>query len=208
MHQFLTDFVTLLVVINPISKLSIFLAVTAGQSPQRQRSIALRATLIAFGVLIFFIVLGQILLGALGIGIESFRIAGSLVLLLFGLQMVFDKVGKSTPDSQVAGLSNTEIAVFPLAVPAIAGPGAMLAVVVLTDNDQFTVLEQAQTAATLVLALLITWGAMRFAAPILKLIRPAGANIVARVMGLILASLAVNGMVRAVIAIVHGASCG
>jgi len=208
MRQFLTDFVTLLVVVNPISKLSIFLAVTGGQSPKHQRAIALRATLIAFGILLFFIVCGQILLGALSISLDSFRIAGSLVLLLFGLQMVFNTVPRPAPDMQGLDPSDTELAVFPLAVPAIAGPGAMLAVVVLTDNDQFTILEQAQTAATLALVLLITWGAMRFAAPLLKLIRPAGASIIARVMGLILASLAVNGMVRAVIAIVQGASRG
>jgi multiple antibiotic resistance protein len=204
MDEILTDFVTLLVVVNPLGKLSVFLAITAGLPPERRHAIALRAVLIAFGVLLFFIVCGQILLEALGIRIESFQLAGSLVLLLFGLQMVFDTVARPTAHERAEDMSDTERAVFPLAVPAIAGPGTMMAVVVLTDNDRFTILEQAETTATLVVVLLLAWGAMRLAGPILRLIRPAGASIVGRVMGLILASLAVNSMVQAVITIARG----
>lgn len=208
MNHVVTDFVTLLVVVNPLGKLPIFLAMTAGLPAERRRAIALQAVLIAFGILLFFIVCGQILLGALGVDIDAFRLAGSLVLLLFGLQMVFGTGPRPAAGESGQDLSDTDRAVFPLAVPAIAGPGTMMAVVVLTDNERFTLLEQANTTATLVVVLLISWAAMRLADPLLRLIRPAGANVIGRVMGVILASLAVDGMVEAVIAIVRSVPRG
>jgi multiple antibiotic resistance protein len=198
MQHFLTDFVTLLVVVNPIGKLPIFLSTTAGMNADRRQAIAVRAVVIAFCVLVFFIVAGQILLDAMGIGLASFRLAGSLVLLLFALGMIFDTASRPPPEATGPEPSDTERAVFPLAIPGIAGPGTMLAVVVLTDNDRFSLAEQAQTAITLGLVLLISWGVMLTADPVVRVIRRAGASIVSRVMGLILASLAVDGMVQAV----------
>lgn len=197
MQQFLTDFVTLLVVVNPIGKLPIFLGATAGMEASRRRAMAVRATVIAFGILLFFIVAGQVLFVALGIGLDSFRLAGSLVLLLFGIGMVFDTGARPPPDAAGADATDWERAVFPLAMPAIAGPGTILAVVVLTDNDRFSVAEQAQTTVTLGLVLLLSLGLLPLADPVMRLIRRAGASIVSRVMGLVLASLAVDGMVKA-----------
>lgn len=202
--RFLTDFVTLLVVVNPIGKLPVFLAATAGVEAVRRDRIADRAALISFGVLLFFLVFGQLLLNAMGVGLASFRLAGSLVLLLFALSMVFDNAGKPSFDENRA-VSDTERAIFPIAIPAIAGPGTMLAVVVLTDNDVFSMAEQAETAGTLALVLGIAWVCMRGAGAILAVIRPAGASIVGRVMGLILASLAVEGMVQSMTSIVRRA---
>lgn len=205
MQHFLTDFVTLLVVLNPIGKLPVYLAVTSSLDAGRRRAVALRATLVSFGVLVFFIVTGQILLEAMDIGLNSFRLAGSLVLLLFALQTVFGALGKPPAEHGGQEVSDAELAVFPLAIPAIAGPGTILAVVVLTDNDRFSIAEQLQTTATLALALVCSWLEMRLAEPLLRLIRPAGASIAGRVMGLILASLAVDGMVRAIMDIARRA---
>lgn len=209
MNHLLTDFVTLLVVVNPVGNLPVFLAVTAGMSEARRRSIALRATLIALGILVFFIIAGQLLIGALGIGIDTFRLAGSIVLLVFGLKLVFDTAG-GPPEAGGGGageegeVSDTERAIFPVAMPSIAGPGTILAVVVLTDNDRFSLREQAETLAMLVLVLLVALALMLAAGPVLRVIRRAGANIVGRVMGLILCSLAVDGMVRAAFGLLRG----
>lgn len=197
----LTDFITLLVVLNPLGKLPIFLATTVGLERAVRDRVALSATLISLGVLLFFLVAGQLLLQSLGVGLNSFRLAGSLVLLLFALSMIFDSGPPPAPPT--ADASPMERAVFPLAMPAIAGPGTMLTIVVLTDNDRFDYLQQTGTAAALVIALLICFLVMRFATPLVQLLRRAGISILSRVMGLILAAVAVEGMVTSVLAIIR-----
>lgn len=197
----LTDFITLLVVLNPVAKLPIFLATTVGLERAVRDRVALAATLISFMVLMFFLVAGQVLLEALGVGLNSFRLAGSLVLLLFALSMVFDNAAPPAPAA--ADASAMERAVFPLAMPAIAGPGTMLTIVVLTDNDRFDWTHQAGTAAALVVALLVCFLVMRFATPLVQLLRRAGISILSRVMGLILSAVAVEGMVTSVLAIIR-----
>ncbi|MBY0336418.1 MAG: MarC family protein [Acetobacteraceae bacterium] len=201
-NTFFADLVTLLVVLNPIAKLPIFLAMTAGlERPVRDR-VALNATLISFGILLFFIVAGQVLLEALGVGLNSFRLAGALVLLLFALKMIFDTMPPPPPPGD--DVSPLERAIFPLAMPSIAGPGSMLTVVVLTDNARFSIAEQAMTTLALALGLVMVFLTMRLATPLVHVLRRPGIAIISRVMGLILAALAVDGMVRAGGAIVRG----
>ena len=89
----------------------------------------------------------------------------------------------------------SDVAVFPLAIPSIAGPAAMMAVVILTDNSRFNIMEQAQTSLAIYAVLLLTLGLMLAASPIQRLIGDGGVNIVRRVMGLILAALAVQTVV-------------
>jgi multiple antibiotic resistance protein len=197
----LTDFITLLVVLNPLAKLPIFLATTVGLERAVRDRVALAATLISLLVLLFFLVVGQVLLEALGVGLNSFRLAGSLVLLLFALSMIFDNGPPPAP--AVADATPLERAVFPLAMPAIAGPGTMLTIVVLTDNDRFDWMHQTGTAAALVVALLVCFLVMRFATPLVQLLRRAGISILSRVMGLILSAVAVEGMVTSVLAIIR-----
>ena len=201
LQHFVSDLITLFVVIHPIGILPVFLSVTHDMEAPMQRRVASRATLIAYGVLLFFIVAGQFLLNVIGIRLYSFQLAGSLVLLLFALTMIFGIGANFSID--LTKVPDAERAVFPLAIPAIAGPGTMLAVVMLTDDDRFTFAEQMQTAATLGLVLLLTWAIMWLAKPILNLIHRTGASIVERVMGLLLASFAVDGLVQAITAIVR-----
>lgn len=114
---------------------------------------AFHAVLIAFGILMLFLVAGQVMLQALGVGLDSFRLAGSLVLLLFALSMIFDTV--QAPSPAQPDVSATGRAVFPLAMPSIAGPGMMLTVVVLTDKDRFNRTRQGWTALALLLLLVL-----------------------------------------------------
>ena len=186
------DLITLLAVVDPIGTIPIYLTATMGMTVAAQRKVAVRATLIAAGVLTAFIVAGQIVLNAMGISLSAYQVAGGIVLFLFALQMVFDPGSHTQEADQSKG---QDVAVFPIAIPSIAGPAAMMAVVILTDNSRFNVMEQAQTSLELYAVLALTLVLMLAATPIQRLIGDGGVNIVRRVMGLILAALAVQTVV-------------
>lgn len=192
----LKEFISLWVVIDPVGSLPIFIAVTAGLSVSQQRAIAIKATFIAAAILLFFLVAGQVLLEALDIHLEAFQIAGGIVLFLFALTMIF---GDSKVEEEKRQISDNigHLAVFPLAVPSLASPGAMLAVVMLTDNHRYSVTEQIFTAGAMLAVLSMTLLLFFLAGPIVRLIGESGASIVSRVMGLVLASVAVDNILRA-----------
>jgi len=195
-----SDFTTMFVVVDPIGTLPLFIALTASLAPAQRRRVALAGVGVAYLVLLVFIAGGQFLLAALHIRIMSFQLAGSLILLLFALTLVFGIPLGGHGSNEAAG-SDLERAVFPLAMPAIAGPGTILTVVLLTDNDRFSVQDQVVTSLTLGVVLLVTLGLLLLSGPIMKLIGRPGTVIVSRVMGLILASLAVDNGLRAVMAL-------
>jgi multiple antibiotic resistance protein len=173
---------------------SVFLAVTAGVTAPAKRRIATLAVLFALGVCLFFIVLGQIIVEAMGISLRAFQIAGGIVLFLFAASMILadPKEPAGGGDGGVASL-----AVYPLAIPAIAGPGTMLTVMLLTDNDRFSVVDQAITSGVVVAVLLVQYVLLLLAEPVSRVIGRSGANILRRVMGMILASVAVNAVLTA-----------
>ena len=193
-QQDITDLITLWVVIDPVGTLPVFLAITAGMSAAAARRTALRATIAAFVVLLFFVVAGQALLQAMEIDLDAFQIAGSVVLFLFALTMIFGEP-KAAAEERDLETSDVDRSIYPLAIPSIASPGAMLAVVSLTDNSKFNLAEQAETVAQMTLILAVTLVLMLLASRIIKIIGDAGASVISRVMGLILASVAVNGIV-------------
>lgn len=186
--QYFDEFVTLWVVIDPIGTVPIFLSVTGDRSPRELRAVATRACLIAAVVLIGFMGFGQVLLNAIGVSISSFKIAGGLILFKFALGMIF------TADSHAGSNSpaTSDPAVFPVAIPAIAGPGTILAAVVLTDNDRFGYAQQAGTAVTLCVVLFVQWLFLLMATPIQRKLGSSGTSILSRIMGIILAALAVE----------------
>ena len=191
----ITDAVTLYAVLDPIATVPLFLSATRDQSPASRRRIAARATVIAAAILIIFIVLGQIFLKALGISLPSFQIAGGLVLLAVGMKMIFSEVPSAEKNSESKGAqSSGDIAVFPIAMPFIAGPAAIMAVVMLTDNDRFSIPQQAETTAVLLVILLIVYLALVAADRIQRVLGETGINVMSRVMGLILAALAVEAI--------------
>ncbi|MDD8022364.1 MAG: MarC family protein [Paracoccaceae bacterium] len=197
--QLLQEFITLWVVIDPIGTLPVFLAVTQGMSAMQRRSVALRAIAVSFGVLTVFIVLGQIVLDALGLPLPAFQIAGGIVLFLFALTMIF---GHSKPEDEIAEAERVrQTSVFPVAIPSIASPGAMLAVVILTDNDRFSLAHQALTTAMMGLVLLVTLAIMLLAEPLHRVIGTTGAAVISRVMGMVLAAVAVDAVLRAFVTI-------
>lgn len=184
------EFVTLWVVIDPLGTLPVFLAVTTGLGAADRSKAAILSTLVAFGVLVFFAMAGHWLLRSMEVSIESFQIAGGIVLFLFALTMIH---GTSHADMQAPAEHNpVEIAIYPLAIPSIASPGAMLAAVVLTDNARHDFPDRAMTIATFSLVLLVTLAIMLTAGKLVHLIGRGGASIISRVMGMILAALAVD----------------
>ncbi|WP_029029706.1 MarC family protein [Salinarimonas rosea] len=192
------EFAVLFAVIDPVGTIPVFLAATAGIAAERRAGVAVRAVLIAALVLVGFIAVGQIFLEAVGVSLVSFQIAGGIVLFLFALGMIF---GEAKPDQERALVekSDAELAVYPLAIPSIAGPGAMLSVVLLTDNRAHPVIEQVLTAAMMLVVLAIVLALMLAASWLHRYLGNAGAAIISRVMGLVLAALAVETILNAVL---------
>jgi multiple antibiotic resistance protein len=191
LQKLFDDFVTLFVVVNPIGIVPLFIAIAGQEHSARQRQIALEGVIVASLILLFFIAIGQLLLEALGIELSSFRIAGGLVLLIIALRMVLEEVRVVSIDT--SHLRN--VAIFPLALPFLAGPAAMTAVILLTDNDVYSVWEQARTALVLLAVMLVTYACLAGAELVQRLLGTTGANVVSRIMGLILTALAVQSMI-------------
>ena len=188
MIDYVSTFIFFFAVIDPIGSVPVFLAVTGQFNEKARRRIALKATLVAALVLLFFVVAGEVILTAMAIPLSAFQIAGGIVLFLFALSMIF---GESKPDEEIKmAISGSETAVFPLAIPSIASPGAMLGAVLMTENGRYSLIEQAQTGGTMLAVLVIVFVLLLSANWIHRLIGSSGASIVSRVMGLILASVA------------------
>ena len=195
MQRLFNEFVTLFVVLDPFSTLPIFLALTGGLDAAQARRLAVRAVLIAGAVLLFFVIAGQALLQAMGIPLSSFQLAGSVVLFLIGLKMIFGELHQAGDAS--APEADHDPAVFPLAIPSIAGPGTMLTVVLLTDHTHHSIVDQIETVVEIAVVLLLTLGVLFAARVVVRLVGKSGVNVIGRVMGLVLASLAVHNAVLA-----------
>ena len=188
------SFVTFFTVIDPIGTIPVFIAVTTAVSKEDKAKIALKAALISAGVLLFFIIIGEIILNAIDVPLPTFQIAGGIVLFLFALTMIF---GESKPESEVGKIEKShDLAVFPLAMPSLASPGAILAAIMLTENSKHTLTEQSLTAVMMLLVILIAYIFMRLAGWIFKYIGYGGAAIISRVMGLILSAVAVANVLE------------
>ncbi len=194
MIDLLSVFIVFFSVIDPIGTVPVFIAVTNGRTESERRAIAVRATLIAAAILMVFVVLGEMVLTALDIPLAAFQISGGIILFLFALTMIF---GDSKPEEELKLVSSAnETAVFPLAVPSIAGPGAMLAAVMQTENALYSVVEQLQVASMIVAVLLVVLVLMLASNFIIRLIGESGASVISRIMGFILAAVAATSILE------------
>jgi multiple antibiotic resistance protein len=182
------DFATIFAIVNPIGTMALFAGLTAKLSRAERHFIALRASIYSAIILIVAVLAGQVILDAIGVRLHSLKVAGGLILFLFGLQMLF----RSAAADEGSPERGRDLAVFPLAVPSIAGPGAIMAVILLTDNDVYTVPEQAETGVVLLLVLLLNYILLLSSDLVLRIIGQQGAAILIRVMGIILCSLGVE----------------
>jgi multiple antibiotic resistance protein len=192
----LESIVILWAVIDPIGTIPVFISATDGMSPAEKRKVALLSSAIAYGILLFFIIVGEILLKGMAVPLPAFQVSGGIILFLFALTMIF---GDSKPDEEVAmAKSVSDTAVFPLATPSIASPGAIMAVVLLTENGRHPITEQLGTALITLGVVACAMLCMLFAGVTGSLIGRGGASIVSRVMGLILASVAATNVLAGI----------
>lgn len=187
------ELITLIVVIDPVGSIPVFLFAVQGVPRKLHRRFALRAVSIAALVLLAFLVGGQLLLETLGLRFGSFQIAGGVILFIFAMTMVF---GDSKPAREIEEAERDHLAgaVFPLAMPSIASPGAMLAIVILTDNHTESLADQAITAGLLMIVMVLTLLLLLAASAVHKVIGNTGESVISRVMGIVLATIAVDSI--------------
>jgi multiple antibiotic resistance protein len=195
-NDLLATFVFFFAVIDPIGTVPVFIAVTSHYGERTKRRIALKATFMAMVVLLFFVIAGELVLTSVNVPIEAFQVAGGIVLFLFAMSMIF---GEPKPEEEMKmACDGSATAIFPLAVPSIASPGAMLAAVLMTNNSKFNIIEQVQTTLIILSVLLIVFIFMLIAGFIYRIIGQNGASIISRVMGIILASVAVTSVLTGI----------
>ena len=194
----LRDALILLSTIDPIGTVLVFAVVSDGMSAAARRRLAGRAVVIAGAALIGFLVLGQVALAAMHVTLTSFQIAGGVFLFLFGAQMTLTDFTAHLAGPE-DGKGSRDPAVFPLAIPAIASPGALLAVVVLTENARYSTAHQAMTAGVLVAILALTYRALRWSSHLMRWLGRTGGAALIRILGMILAALAVEMVVEGLV---------
>jgi multiple antibiotic resistance protein len=195
---FSSAFVTLFVVLDPPGLAPVFIALTNGMAPALKRTIALEAALVAFAILVGALLFGQSILAMLGISLASFRIAGGLLLFAIAFEMVFEKRQERKNNAMVARPSP---AVFPLAIPLMAGPGALTAAVLLGGraNGDWRLL--GLFCGIMAAVLLLCLGVFLLSGPIEKILGERGQNVLGRLLGVLLAALAVQYVADGVIAL-------
>lgn len=189
------SFVTLFVIIDPVGMGPIFAGLTRGGSDAFKRSMALRGTAIAALILLVFAFAGDLVLRALGVGISAFGIAGGILLFLLAIDMLFahgTPLRRTTEPEEAEAEHRQDISVFPLAIPMIAGPGAMTSIVLLMGRAGEDALLQGAVLVVLLAVLLILLAVLLIAAEVVKLLGVTGINVITRVLGIVLAALAVQ----------------
>ncbi len=188
-------FATFFATIGPIDVAAMFSALTANSTPEHRQSMAVRGTFIAGGILVTFALVGEIMLGSLGISLPALRTAGGILLLLIGIDMVFARSSggtTTTDDEEQEAISKQDISVFPIATPLIAGPGAMGAAVLLMANARGDLALQATVIASILAILALTLVALLLASKIQQILGVTGMHVISRVMGVLLSALAVQ----------------
>ena len=194
MELFIPAFITLFVVIDPPGSAPIFNGLTVGASAEQRRQMAIRAVIVATFILLGFALAGERLLGTLGIGLDAFRIAGGIMLFFIAMEMVFEKRTqrredraqkiKETPDIE-------DVSVFPMAMPMIAGPGSIAAIMLLmarANGPTETAIVLAALGANLLLMLI----SLLAVGPIMRVLGDQVEAVITRLLGVLLAALAVQ----------------
>lgn len=194
MALFISAFVTLFVVIDPPGCAPIYASLTTGANAAQRRAMALRAVAIAAGILFVFALWGKQLLGVLGISLDAFRLAGGMMLFIIAMDMVFEKRTQRREDRAQKIVETPEVedvSVFPMAMPMIAGPGSIASVMLLMARaDGLTERLVVMGAVAVVLALMLA--ALLAAGPLMALLGRKIEAVITRLLGVLLAALAVQ----------------
>lgn len=190
--ELITAFVTLFVVIDPIGLAPLFVALTQGMDARTRRAIALRACAVGVGLLTLFGLFGEAVLDFVGISMPAFRIAGGILLFLTALDMLFERRGKRRQGQAAEAEDDAydDPSVFPLAIPLLAGPGAIATMILLAGDAGWA---EAAAIHAVMLAVIIVVFVFFLAAGLLeRLLGPVGINVVTRLLGMLLAALSVQ----------------
>ncbi|HET7293718.1 MAG TPA: MarC family protein [Vicinamibacteria bacterium] len=188
----LKSFLTLLFVIDPVGLVPVFLSLAGARPGAEQRRIARKAVLVAAVLVAAFAVAGAWLLRHLAISMDAFRVAGGILLFLIAVDMVLAQHERETEAEAREARSRQDISVFPLAIPMISGPGTLASVMILSAEARGVEYGLAVVLATAALVLLSAFVALHLASPIGRLLGQTGVNVVTRVLGVLLAALAVQ----------------
>lgn len=196
MLDFLKTIFFLIAVIDPLGSIPVYLEATKQFSVRAKRRIAVKATGIALGVLLFFIFLGQYIMEGMHISMEAFQISGGVILFLFSLTMVF---GEGKPEEEKHMIKDySHVTVFPIAIPSIASPGAIMAVVLLTDNDVYKWWHNVVISFAVLIVLIFTCILLLMAGRIQQRVGETGITVISKIMGLILASFAIQSILTGI----------
>ncbi|WP_010544923.1 MarC family protein [Sphingomonas elodea] len=190
---FVSSLVTFFVIIDPPGCAPIFAGLTAGTNAVHRRAMAVRAVMVASIILLGFALFGEALLHALGISLNAFRIAGGIMLFLIALEMVFEKRTERREDraEKVKAEDPVDISIFPMAMPMIAGPGSIASVMLLMSQSS-GIQQSAVVLAAMLSILLLTLVALLAAGPIMRIVGAKIEAVVSRLLGVLLAALAVQ----------------
>lgn len=197
---YISALITFFVVIDPPGCAPIFASLTVGASAAERRSQAVRAIIISTAILVFFAVLGEDLLGTLGISLDAFRIAGGIMLFYIAFEMIFEKRTQRREDRAQKIIDTPEIedvSAFPMAMPMIAGPGS-IASVMLLEARSTGINESMVVLAALWTILLLTLVALLLAGPLMRLLGQRIEAVVTRLLGVLLAALAAQFVINGI----------
>jgi len=192
----ITAFVMLIVVINPVAVAPVFVGVTRGMGSAERRSVLNRAVLVAFCVALFFLLAGRMMLSYLGVTMHAFAVSGGVLLFLIALPMLFGQRSPlQSPGSTASGQhpgGGEDVAIFPMAIPMLAGPGTIATVLVLATQAGRDVRRLLVLAAVLACIYVISWPILHASDRVITRIGDDKVGIITRVLGIILAALAVQ----------------
>jgi multiple antibiotic resistance protein len=195
-----TAFATAFTIIDPVGMIPLTISVTVSATPQQRGKIVDRAVLVAAGVIFVMALVCRVILDSLGITLAAFTIAGGILLFLISIDMLFARrTGvKQTDEEAAVDATSGNPAVFPLAVPMLAGPGTIATVLVLGAIAAGKPAEEAIVFAAYASAIVVTWICMRLSAQLLRLIGTTGIHVVTRLFGILLSALAVQFVLNGV----------
>ncbi len=196
MTEILATIFFLIAVIDPLGSVPVYLEATKEFDDFHKKKIAIRAAGIAFLILLFFIVIGQLILEGMDVSLDAFQISGGVILFLFALTMIF---GDGKPEREKSNITDYKhVTIFPVAIPSIASPGAIMAVVLMTDNHIYTIQQQALTTVLVLVVVALTAGILLVASRVQRRIGDYGITVISKIMGLILASYAVQSILSGI----------